>query len=89
MTFPDLRPSPPSTQGDTHPRGVAMTLSLSDDEVAALQAQAEAERRSAEDVAADGVREYVSRHAHRAQVHAATERVVARYAEALRELENR
>jgi hypothetical protein len=66
-----------------------MTLQLTDDEVAVLQAQARAEHRSAEDVAADAVREYTARHAHRILVQTATERVVERYAEALRGLGQR
>jgi predicted transcriptional regulator len=79
----------PPRAGDDHPRRTAMTLQLTDDEVAALQAQARAEHRSAEDVAADAVREYAARNAHRILVQAATERVVERYAEALRGLGQR
>jgi len=78
----------PPRGSDDHPR-TAMTLRLSDDEVAVLQAQARAEHRSAEDVAADAVREYTARHAHRILVQTATERVVERYAEALRGLGQR
>ncbi len=78
----------PPRGSDDHPR-TAMTLQLTDDEVAALQVQARAEHRSAEDVAADAVREYTARSAQRVRVQAATERVVERYAEALRELAGR
>ncbi|RBY76024.1 hypothetical protein DQ238_18535 [Geodermatophilus sp. TF02-6] len=68
---------------------MSMILQLTDDEMTALDAQAEAERRPPEDVAADAVRQYVARNAHRARIHAATARVVDRYAEALRELADR
>ena len=77
-----------SGRDDSHPR-TAMTLQLTDDDVAVLQAQARAEHRSAEDVAADAVREYTARSAQRVRVQAATERVVERYAEALHELAGR
>ena len=79
----------PLSRGDANPRRTALTLQLTDDEVAVLQAQARAEHRSAEDVAADAVREYTARHAHRVLVQTATERVVERYAEALRGLGQR
>ena len=75
--------------GDDHPRRTAVTLELTDADMAALQAQARADHRSVEDVAADAVREYTARSAHRVRVQAATERVVDRYAEALRELAGR
>ena len=77
------------SRGDDGQPRTAMTLQLTGDEVAALQAQARAEHRSAEDVAADAVREYTARHAHRILVQTATERVVERYAEALRGLGQR
>ena len=76
-------------RGDGHPRRTAVTVQLTDADVAALQAQARAEHRPAEDVAADAVREYTARSAQRVRVQAATERVVERYAEALRELAGR
>jgi hypothetical protein len=76
-------------RGDDHPRRTAVLLQLTDDEMSVLQAQARADHRSVEDVAADAVREYTARSAHRVRVQAATERVVDRYAEALRELAGR
>lgn len=79
----------PLPRGDADPRRTALTLLLTDDEMASLQAQARAERRSAEDVAAEAVGEYTARHAHRILVQSATERVVERYAEALQGLGQR
>ena len=76
-------------RGDDHPRRTAVTVQLTDADLAALQAHAPAEHRSAEDVAADAVREYTARSAQRVRVQATTERVVERYAEALRELGQR
>jgi hypothetical protein len=76
-------------RGDDHPRRTAVTVQLTDADLAALQVQARAEHRPAEDVAADAVREYTARSAQRVRVQAATERVVQRYAEALRELAGR
>ena len=76
-------------RGDDHPRRATVTVQLTDADLAALQAQARAEHRLAEDVAADAVREYTARSAQRVRVQAATERVVQRYAEALRELAGR
>ncbi len=76
-------------RGDDHPRRTAVTVQLTDADLAALQAQARAEHRPAEDVAADAVREYTARSAQRVRVQAATERVVERYAEALHELAGR
>ena len=76
-------------RADGHPRRTAVTVQLTDADLAALQAQARAEHRPAEDVAADAVREYTARSAQRVRVQAATERVVERYAEALRELGQR
>ena len=76
-------------RGDDHPRRAAVLLQLTDADLAALQAQARAEHRPAEDVAADAVREYTARCAQRVRVQAATERVVQRYAEALHELAGR
>ena len=70
--------------GDGHPPRTAVTVQLTDADLAALQARAE--HRPAEDVAADAVREYTARSAQRVRVQAATARVVQRYAEALREL---
>ena len=76
-------------RGDGHARRTALTVQLTDADLAALQAQARTEHRSAEDVAADAVREYTARSAQSVRVQAATERVVQRYAEALRELAGR
>jgi hypothetical protein len=76
-------------RGDDHPRRATVTVQLTDADLAALQAQARAEHRPVEDVAADAVRKYTARSAHRVRVQAATERVVDRYAEALRELAGR
>jgi hypothetical protein len=76
-------------RGDDHPRRATVTVQLTDADLAALQVQARAEHRPAEDVAADAVREYTARSAQRVRVQAATERVVERYAEALRELGQR
>jgi hypothetical protein len=76
-------------RGDDHPRRATVTVQLTDADLAALQVQARAEHRPAEDVAADAVREYTARSALRVRVQAATERVVQRYAEALRELGQR
>jgi hypothetical protein len=76
-------------RGDDHPRRTAVRLQLTDADLAALQVQARAEHRPAEDVAADAVREYTARSAQRVRVQAATGRVVERYAEALRELGQR
>ncbi len=75
--------------GDGPARRTAVTVQLTDADLAALQAQARAEHRPAEDVAADAVREYTARSAQRVRVQAATERVVERYAEALCELGQR
>jgi hypothetical protein len=76
-------------RGDGQARRTAVTVQLTDADLAALQVQARAEHRPAEDVAADAVREYTARSAQRVRVQAATERVVERYAEALRELGQR
>jgi len=76
-------------RGDGQARRTAVTVQLTDADLAALQVQARAEHRPAEDVAADAVREYTARSAQRVRVQAATERVVQRYAEALRELAGR
>jgi hypothetical protein len=76
-------------RGDGQARRTAVTVQLTDADLAALQVQARAEHRPAEDVAADAVREYTARSAQRVRVQATTERVVERYAEALRELGQR
>lgn len=76
-------------RADGHAHWTAVTVRLTDADVAALRVQARVEHRSAEDVAADAVRDYTARSAQRIRVQAATERVVERYAEALRELGQR
>jgi hypothetical protein len=76
-------------RGDGYARRTAVTVQLTDADLAALLAQARVEHRSAEDVAADAVREYTARSVQRVRVQAATERVVERYAEALHELGQR
>ncbi len=65
---------------------MAMTLRLSDEEAAALRAQAEAERRSMQDVARAAVREYVERRGHEAAVRDLSEQARTRYADVLRRL---
>ena len=63
-----------------------MTLRLDDEETAALRAQAEAEKRSMQDVARAAVREYVDRHARRARIDEVLDSEPPRYAEALERL---
>ena len=60
-----------------------MTLRLTDDETAALRAQAENESRSMQDVARAAVREYVETHSRRALLDQVLDRELPRYAEAL------
>lgn len=62
---------------------MAMTLRLSDDEHAALRAQADAEGISMQDAARRAVREYLDRSAHRRRVAEAADRVIAAHADAL------
>jgi len=62
---------------------MAMTLRLSDDETAALRAQAENESRSMQDVARAAIREYVESHSRRALLDEVMDRELPRYAEAL------
>lgn len=62
---------------------MAMTLRLSDDEHAALRAQAEAEGISMQDAARRAVREYLDRSEHRRRVADAADRVIAAHADAL------
>jgi plasmid stability protein len=66
--------------------GMAMTLRLTDDEQAALQARAKAEGISMQDAARRAVREFVSRGEHRDRVTSAAELVITRHADALRRL---
>lgn len=63
-----------------------MTLRLTDDEADALREEAEREGRSMQDVARAAVREYVARRGHDRLVDDALQRVVTRYAGALRRL---
>jgi hypothetical protein len=62
---------------------MAMTLRLTDQELAALRERAAQEGISMQDAARRAVREYVSRGEHRARVAAAAERVAAAHADAL------
>lgn len=62
---------------------MAMTLRLTEDEQAALQAQAEAEGISMQDAARRAVREYVARHQHQARVSAAAAHIMEVHADAL------
>jgi plasmid stability protein len=64
-------------------RGMAMTLRLTDDERAALQARAAAEGISMQEAARRAVREYVERAGHRDRVATAAERITAAHADAL------
>jgi predicted transcriptional regulator len=65
---------------------MAMTLRLTDDEQAALQAQAEAEGISMQDAARRAVREYVARHQHQGRVAAAADHIMTVHADALERL---
>jgi plasmid stability protein len=65
---------------------MAMTLRLTDEESAALRAQAEKEGRSMQDVARAAVRLYIVRDGHRARVEASAKAGAEEYAEALRRL---
>jgi predicted transcriptional regulator len=65
---------------------MAMTLRLTDEETAALRAQAEREGRSMQAVARSAIAAYVDRNLHRSRVLESAEKGAARYAEALRRL---
>ena len=65
---------------------MAMTLRLTDEEQAALQARAEAEGMSMQEAARRAIREFVSGAAHRERTALAAERVMRSHAEALRRL---
>lgn len=65
---------------------MAMTLRLTDDESAALRAQALRENRSMQDVARQAVRDYVEAHGKRAVLDAVLDTELTRYAEALERL---
>ena len=60
-----------------------MTLRLSDDETAALRAQAEHESRSMQDVARQAIREYVENRSRRELLDRVLDSELPRYAEAL------
>jgi len=62
---------------------VAMTLRLTDEESAALRAQADAEHRSMQEVARAAIREYVDRRSLRARVDEALDELTPRYADLL------
>lgn len=65
---------------------MAMTLRLSDQEQLALKERAEVEGISMQEAARRAVREYVARNEHRDRVDAASKRVMAAHADALRRL---
>jgi hypothetical protein len=63
-----------------------MTLRLTDEETAALRAQAEREGRSIQAVVHTAITEYIEQYGHRARVDTCASAVARRYAEALRRL---
>ncbi|CCG03071.1 ribbon-helix-helix protein, CopG family [Blastococcus saxobsidens] len=65
---------------------MAMTLRLTDEETAALRAQAEAEKRSMQDVARQAIRDYTAKQSHQARVADAIAFVMEHHEGALREL---
>ena len=65
---------------------MAMTLRLTEDEQAALQARAEAEGMSMQEAARRAVREFVAGADHRERAVLAAERVMRSHADALRRL---
>lgn len=65
---------------------MAMTLRLTDDEQAKLQARAEAEGISMQEAARRAVREFVDNSDHRERVALSAERIIRKHAEALRRL---
>ncbi len=65
---------------------MAMTLRLTDDEQAKLQARAEAEGISMQEAARRAVREFVANSDHRERVALSAERVLREHADALRRL---
>lgn len=65
---------------------MAMTLRLTDEETAALRAQADAEQRSMQDVARQAIRDYTAQKAHQARVTDAIGFVMKHHEGALREL---
>lgn len=65
---------------------MVMTLRLTDEEQAALQARAETEGISMQEAARRAVREFVADTGHRERVALAAERVTRAHAEALRRL---
>jgi predicted transcriptional regulator len=65
---------------------MAMTLRLSDAEVAALRQRAERESRSMQDVARQAVREYIENHSRAELLDRVLDEELPRYAEALERL---
>lgn len=65
---------------------MAMTLRLTDQEQQALRERAVSEGRSMQDVARKAIRDYVARSAHRDNVAAATDLVLAAHADAIERL---
>jgi len=65
---------------------MAMTLRLSDAEVAALRLRAERESRSMQDVARQAVREYIENHSRAELLDHVLDEELPRYAEALERL---
>jgi len=65
---------------------MAMTLRLTEEETAALRAQAEREGRSMQVVARAAIRRYIEQNDHHERVAASAEEGAGRYAEALRRL---
>lgn len=65
---------------------MAMTLRLTDDQSAALRAQAAREQRSMQDIALRAVSEYLERHSKLALVDGVLDRELSRYADALERL---
>lgn len=63
-----------------------MNVRFTDEELADLRAQAEAERRSMQEVTREAVREYIVHRSHRADVAEALEVLVPRNEELLRRL---
>lgn len=65
---------------------MAMTLWLSDAEVASLSRRAERERRSIEDVVREAIREYVESHSRAEMLDQVLDEEMPRFAEALERL---
>ena len=65
---------------------MAMTLRLSEQQTAALRAQAAREQRSMQDVAIQAVNDYLENHTKRALIDAVLDTELERYADALERL---